>query len=91
MILADIYLGGGFRGAELLRQLSPGDGVLGRLLVVQPRVLRLDSGQPVADGLREDIGEQLALLRLPTPVLELQHCRQRDIDYRAEAQTGKSS
>ena len=73
MILAEIYLGGGFRGAKFLCQLSPGDGVLGRLLVVQPRVLRLDGGQPVADGLREDVGEQLALLRLPTPVLELQH------------------
>ena len=69
-----LYLGCGFGGAELLSQLPPGDGVLRRLLVVQPRVLRLDGRQTVPDGLGEDVGKQLALLRLPALVLELQHC-----------------
>ena len=72
-----VYLGRGLRGAQLFGQLPPGDGVLRRLLVVQPRVLRLDGRQAVPDGLGEDVGEQLALLRLPALVLELQHCDRR--------------
>ena len=52
--------------------------MLRRLLVVQPRVLRLDRRQSVLDGLGEDVGEEVALLRLPALVLELQHCGRKE-------------
>ena len=42
------------------------------LLVVQSWVLRLNGWKSVLDGFGEDVGEEFALLRLPTLVLELQ-------------------
>ncbi len=69
-----IRVGGSLLCSPLLvRRLPPSHGVLSGLLVVEPRVLRLDGGEAVLDGVREYVGEELALLRLPALVLEGQN------------------